>query len=93
MESGYQGIFSQSLNLHIFVECLLIARHCSRCWVTLVKQIENTLDTQQGGPPLLGELDSRFLGFIWLLNYKCIFIKLITLGPIDLSGSKGTGSY
>lgn len=57
------------------------------------EQTESMSDTLQGSPPLLDELDSEFLCLIWLLNYKCVFIKLITLGPADLSASKGIGLY
>ena len=53
------------------------------------EQTEHTSDILQGGPPLLDELGSKFLRFIWLLNYKYVFIELITLRPVDLSASKG----
>ena len=52
-------------------------------------QVDKTRGHIRHRPPLLDWVDSEFLCLIGLLNCRYACMKLITLGPIHLSASKG----
>lgn len=81
VESGYWGVFSHSLNLHIFAECLVIARCCPRCWLTLVNKPRSHM-----AHPVRWSSTSALVGF-WIFMFHLAFELQVCLYKADYLGT------